>query len=220
MSLAGLSKEQQKVAGLVALAVVVVVVLVVFGIRSSLSSIATDRVELEELTDNITLAEESLSRKGAFTKELGASTATLEEILLQLPPERNYYSWASERIYSIARAAGLDIAAIDETNMHAREDAGAGQNVQMEIYSLRITALGGYENTKQFLRGIERQHPLARFTGIEIGTGPKDDVHEVQIFIQWPFHMGSLARLWDEIDQKKKRVGAHAPPRNPAGERP
>ncbi len=218
MSLAGFLEEHKQPVLVITLTTVVFVLVVVFGIRFSLASIAAARGELEELADKIEMANRALDHRDAFIQELGTSTATLKHFQAQLPPQRSYYSWATEMIYSVARAAGLDISAIDEINAHARAGGEKGQDIPLEIYSLRITAQGGYESARQFLLGIEQKHPLARLTGIEISSGPKPDVHEVQIFVQWPFQMGELARLWDEIDEKKRQVEVQKTPRSAAGE--
>ena len=126
--------------------------------------------------------------------------ADLTEHLANIPPGRNYYSWATEIIYSKARGVRFEIDAIDEISTTAAGYASKKKGtVELESYSLRITAHGGYDNVKRFLQQIALDHPLVRVTGVEISTGSKPDVHDVQLFIEWPFNLGYITEAWKDI---------------------
>jgi hypothetical protein len=210
MSLSDLSKEQKQYVVVGAVAAVLLVFIIV-GIRSGLSSVASAKAELQELREKIGKAERSLSRKQAEADELGASSVTLKDIVAGMPPEKNYYSWATEIIYAVARSAALDVDAIDESNVRPSSDKAGG--IRLETYSLRITAHGGYGSIKRFVHEMDEQHPLVRFSGLEVSAGSDPEEHEVQFHIQWPASLGDLNQDWDALIQKqqaKKRVQSSA----------
>ncbi|VGO20074.1 hypothetical protein [Pontiella sulfatireligans] len=203
MSLADLTKEQKQYALIGLLVAAALIALIGFGIRLSLKSISAAKLELQNLVGKIENADRALAHED-IAQELESSIEALKGFMVKLPPNRNYYSWASEVIYSIAREASLDIDAIDEVGLHNSLDAEEG--IKLESYSLRITARGGYENSKQFLRLVEEQHPFARFTGIEINKGASPEMHEIQLFLQWPFSLGVLEQQWDAIAARKQTL--------------
>jgi len=221
MSLLDLSKEKQQHLILGIIVAIALVILIVFGIKVSLSSISKARVELQDLTGKIKVAETSLSKT---QRDDAAFRETIEELtvhLVNLPPDRNYYSWATEIIYAKARGVHFEIDAVDEISTAATAYASRKKGkVELESYSLRITAHGGYDNVKRFIQQIACDHPLVRVTGIEISKGAKPDVHDVQLFIEWPFNLGYITEAWKYIDVQPPRVDNLAvqpvPPSEPA----
>ncbi len=208
MSLSDMSKEQKQYLLLGALATAILAILVVLGIRFSLSSITVAKSDLKELQEKIEGANRSLARRDTTSRDFGQTVSVLRRYVESAPPERNYYSWATEIIYATAGTAGLEIDSIEEINLPKRESA-AQADLQLESYSLRITAHGGYEGVKCFLVGIEENHPLARVTGIEISTGRTPYAHDIQLFVQWPFNLGEMAKLWDDVARKQVEVARH-----------
>ena len=200
MSLLDLSKEQKQYLVLGAIAVVILIILIVFGVKVSLSSISTSREELQGLTEKIEAADKTVSKNQLAKAELRSTISELEAHLANIPPDRNYYSWATEIIFNEARRVHFDIDAIDEVVIAAPSGNPKAQGeVKLESYSLRINAHGGYENIKSFLNRIADNHPLVRVTGIEISTGSEPDVHNVQLFIEWPFNLGYITEAWKSI---------------------
>ncbi len=206
MSFSDLKKEQKQYLILGVIAVVAVVVLIVFGIKVSLSSISEARLELGDLVGKIDTAEKSLSKTHREEAEFRSTIAELTTHLENIPPERNYYSWATETIYAEAQKADFEIDAINERGITTPDSVSMEQDkVKLESYSLRITAHGRYENVKRFLKGIASNHPLVRVTGIEINTGSEPDVHNVQLFIEWPFNLGYIAEAWKSITPERPK---------------
>lgn len=200
MSLKDLNKEQKQYLILGVIVAIVLAVLIVFGIKISLSSISKAREEVQALTEKIESAEKSVTRNQKDSAEFRSTIDELTGYIATIPPDRNYYSWATETVYSIARLVRFDIDAIDEVSIAAAKKDTANQGtVKLESYSLRIAAHGGYENIKRFLHQIAMDHPLVRVTGVEISTGSQADVHDVQLFIEWPFNMGYIAETWKGI---------------------
>jgi hypothetical protein len=218
MSLLDLSKEQKQYLILGVVAAVILTVLIVFGIKVSLSSISEARLELHGLTEKIESAEKAVSNDHRDDAEFRSTIAELKAHLAKIPPDRNYYSWATEIIYNEARMVHFEIDTIDENTIAAPADDPKEQDVvELESYSLRINAHGGYENVKGFLERIASNHPLVRVTGIEISTGAEPDVHNVQLFIEWPFNLGYIADSWKGITaQPPASVSPATQPAKPA----
>ena len=128
-------------------------------------------------------------------------------ILKNIPPNRNYYSWATEIIYAKARLAGLEIDAVDEqTGARGSFNEEEEDAIKLEPYSLRITARSGFDDLKNFLELIEKDHPLARVTGVDISTGTTPEVHDIQLFIQWPANLRSITDAWESIAAKQQAL--------------
>jgi hypothetical protein len=214
VSFSDLTRNQKQYFALGGIVAAGLVVLVVFGIRLSLSSIRTAKGELEEVSGKIEKAERSLARRSRTEKDLAETSAKLGGLLENLPPERNYFSWATEVIYSAARASELEIDAIDEQTGAAKakpKGKAAGSAIKLESYSLRITARGGFRNVKAFLALLEREQPLACITGVDIGSTSNPEIHDVQIFVQWPFNLGAITDALEAVEARKESLGEVSP---------
>jgi hypothetical protein len=207
MNLSKLNKEQKQYMVLGAIVAAALIVLAVFGIRFSLSSISKARLELVELTGKIDQAEKSVARSEQSNPDFLSSIEKLRECLNDIPPERNYYSWATEIIYRESRLVGFEIDAVDETVVPSPpEQKTEKSGVEMESYALRITAHGGYENIKQFLNRFAVNHPLVRVTGIEISRSADPETHDVQLFIEWPYNLGYITESWESARTFTKKT--------------
>jgi hypothetical protein len=209
-SLTNLTKDQRQYLVLGGVVAIILIVLIVFGVKVSLSSIGEAKLETSDLTSKIEGAERLLDKRDSTKKEFAETSDELRKYLKNIPPERNYYSWATEIIYATARLAELEIDAIDEQTGVSMDDTKGkdGNEIKLEAYSLRITAHGGFNHFKNFLERIEEDQPLVRVTGIDISTGAKFDVHDVQLFIQWPFNLGYITDTWGDIASKQEFLGA------------
>ena len=203
MNLKDLSKEQKQYLILGAVVIVAVVGAIVVGVKFSLSSIGEARVELLDLTGKIERADRSLKNNQRDESALFETISELKVYLEKIPPDQNYYSWATEVIYGNAREASLEIDAINESGTISKGQSKKAKNeVSVESYSLRIIAHGGYESIKQFLLDIRKKHPLVRITGLEISTGSSSEIHDVQLFVQWPFKLDHMVAAWKDIPAK------------------
>lgn len=207
MSFSDLSKEKKQYLALGGIVAVILIVLSVFGIKVSLSSISEAKLELQDLTEKIEKAEKSVALSHREKPEFCSTVEELKLHLSNIPPDRNYYSWATEIIYAEAREINLDIDAIDEINVvSAPEQSSESDKVELESYSLRITAHGGYDCVKQFLKRVADNHPLVRVTGFEISSGREPEIHDVQLFIEWPFNLGYVAKGWKDIGMAQSKA--------------
>jgi len=206
VSFSDLTKSQKQYLVLGGIVAVGLVLLVVFGIRLSLSSIRTAKGELEEVSRKVEKADRSLARRVRTEKELAETSVKLSELLENLPPERNYFSWATEVIYSVARASELEIDAIDEQSGASKVKGKKASAIKLDSYSLRITARGGFLNVKAFLALLEQEQPLARITGADISSGSNPEIHDIQIFVQWPFNLSAITDALESIDARKKSL--------------
>ena len=229
MNLSWLTKDQKQYMVLGAIVAVALIVLAVFGIRFSLSSISKARLELIELTGKIDQAEKSVERSEQSNPDFLSSIEKLQDCLNEIPPERNYYSWATEIIYRESRLVGFEIDAVDEIVVPAPpEEKREKSGVEMESYALRITAHGGYENIKQFLNRFAVNYPLVRVTGIEISKSADPETHDIQLFIEWPYNLGYITGSWEsartftkktapgQVTAEGKKMPTPPPPRTEA----
>jgi hypothetical protein len=204
MSFSNLSKQHKQYLLLGTIVAAALAILIVFGVKVSLSSITEAKQALQELTSKIEAADRSVTRTELNQDEFRETISKLKACLHTIPPDRNYYSWATEVIYDEARSVFFEIDAIDEVVLPGTAGVNAEQDrVEMETYSLRITAHGGYEHVKRFLNRIAENHPLVRVTGVEISSGSQAEVHDVQLFIEWPFNMGNISDSWGSISEKQ-----------------
>lgn len=206
MNFSGLAKQQQYVI-LVGIITVVFIALLILGIKVSLSSVAELKLELDDLSLKIENADDALSRQGRVKAGFAETTHELKMILKNIPPNRNYYSWATEIIYAKARLTGLEIDAVDEqTSAKGSFNEEEEDTIQLEPYSLRITARSGFNDLKSFLELIETDHPLARVIGIDVSTGMTPEIHDIQLFIQWPANLRSITDAWESIAAKQQAL--------------
>ncbi|VGO14951.1 Cytadherence high molecular weight protein 3 [Pontiella desulfatans] len=211
MSLSNLSKQQQQyiVLGLIVLAALGWGIFK--GIEFSLASVADAKLELAELAQRIEQADAMLARGGNIGGEFEASVEDLKSRIDRTPPTQNYYSWATEVIYSCGRSSGLEIDSIEEVKRAKSKDDAEKEGTRFESYALRITAHGSFEKTKDFLRVIEQDHPLAQFSGLEISKGANPDSHDIQLFIQWPFEFTEIVQMWNDVAKKQRAYAIRVP---------
>lgn len=207
MNLKNLTKEQKQYMALGGIVALVLVAGVVFGIKLSLSSIEDAKLELSELEGKIESADLALSKQGRVRAEFAETMGSLKEYLRDAPPNQNYYSWATEAIYATARKTVLEIDAIDEQTQMPNKPAGDDDKpLTLEPYSLRIAVHGGYEDLKGFLELMEKDHPLARVVSVDISTGSGPEIHDMQLVVQWPFNLSTVADAWAGIAVQQEMV--------------
>ncbi|QBG49185.1 hypothetical protein EGM51_17940 [Verrucomicrobia bacterium S94] len=193
-----LTKEQKQYLFLGVLGVAAVGYGLFFGISKVGGSLSDAKSELEALNTKIDRAERELGHRPKALRDFDQTITVLESHLENLPPEENYYSWATEIIYSRGRSAGLLIESVDEVGMDSSAVEKMKDPVYFETYSLRIVAQGSYTATKAFISDIEKNHPLVRFTGIDISRGRDPEKHAVQLSVQWPHRLQRIAALWKD----------------------
>ena len=207
MSLKDLTKEQKQYIVLGVLAFVILIVLLVFGIRFSLSSIGDAKKELGELTDKIQNADRTLGQRNKVSSDFQKSMQMIKQYLDNAPPDRNQYSWATEVVYSAARKVGLEIDTIDEISGPATKTPKKGDIIRFESYALRISSHGSYESVKRFIESIKADYPLVRFSGVDINVSKSPELHNVQMWMQWPLNLGFIAEQWKSVEAKQRELG-------------
>jgi hypothetical protein len=217
MNLSNLTKEQKQYIILGAIVVVSLGAGLIFGVGKLTSSMSADKAELEDLSSKVERAERTLSGYGKIKTSFEQTILELEEHLDNVPPDQNYYSWATEIIYTKGRSVGLEIESVDEIGMSGGQKTDPSSPVYFEVYSLRVTARGGYQQVEDFLNTIEEHYPLVRFSGLEISRGQLPEVHNVQLFVQWPFKLNRIAKLWEgESIGQQTKVAKNVPAIEPA----
>lgn len=202
MSLSELTKEQKQYIVLGIFVGAALIVLMVFVVKISFSSITTAKVELDDVASKIARAESTLKDREQVTIDFAATKRMLSEHIAATPPMKNYYSWATEIIYSRAREANLEVDAVDELESASRPPI-KDDEVVLEVYTLRISAQGSYEAISRFLGRLEQDQELMRISGVDIRTGKTPESHIAQVFAQWPFNLGVLEGGWEKVDSQK-----------------
>lgn len=200
MDLSNLSKEQKQYIALGAIGAAALCYGIFIGVNTVAGRLSEAKNELTDLTEKVNRAERELARRGKTHKEFLSTIAELEQQLEYLPPEVNYYSWATEIVYSKGRSAGLEVESVVEAAAQGPKAAvlAKGSPVYFETYSLRVTGFGGFEEVKRFLNDVTKSHPLVRFTGIEISNTQEPERHNVQLTLQWPFRLNRITELWQD----------------------
>jgi hypothetical protein len=211
MNFSKLGKQQKQYIVLGALCTAGILVGGVMGIRFSLSSVSKAKEELAALTDKIERAESTLSRGKNAGEEFVRTLGILETQLSNMPPDKNYYSWATEAVYGVARNSGFEIDSVDEFNLASTKEDAAKDGLRFRSYSIRIMAHGSYANARNFLATIEEQHPMARLSGLEISAGANPDAHDVQLYVQWPFDFSELLLVWEGVQRNQRAVAVNIP---------
>ena len=207
-----LTKDKKQYIVLASVVGVVVVALLYFGIHTETSSMSKTKEELEELTKKIEKSDQTLEKRSLICEDYEKSISQLKLHIKNMPPKKNYYSWATEIVYETARSTALEVDGVDEANAARPKttEESAGEEISLESYELRIIAHGGYEDVKEFLLELKRRQPLVRYTGIEINKGQKLDVHDIQLSVEWPFNLSDLSATWERIEKKREDAGIHS----------
>ncbi|MDZ8119390.1 hypothetical protein [Pontiella agarivorans] len=191
-----LSKEQKQYLLLGIFGIAAVGYGLFIGLSKVGGSLSDTKNELEDLNAKIDRTERELGQRSKTLRDFEQTITVLESHLDNLPPEENYYAWATEIIYSKGRSAGLQVESVDEVVTDSSTAKNMKDPVYFETYSLRILARGDYAATKAFINDIEKNHPLVRFTGIDISRGRDPEKHAVQLSVQWPHKLQRIADLW------------------------
>jgi hypothetical protein len=204
MNMTNLSKEKKQYLILGAIGVLALVIITIFGLKFSLSSVGEAKTELADLKGKIESAERFLAKREQTRQAFSETSDELKSLIKSNPPLRNYYSWATEIIYAQARTAGLEVDAIDEQTGVSRTGLKDEDEITLEVYALRISAQGGYEQVKTFLNQVEHDYPLVRVTGIDLSTGASKDIHNVELFVEWPFNLSEITKSWESVLQRQQ----------------
>ena len=206
MDLKNLTKDQKQSIGVIGVGLIILIVLVGIGFKVGFSSIPAAQLELDEMNKKVSQAENLLRGSEKSQLDLAKIGHELGSILGSLPPERNYYSWATEIIYDVARLVHLDVDAIDEQSNAVFHSKKSDKNaIHLESYSLRVTAHGGYEGIKSFLKEIEKNQPLARISGVNIRATQNPEMHDVILFVHWPIGLDSIAESQERVLSAQKK---------------
>jgi hypothetical protein len=204
MNLSEMTKAQKQYIVLGVLVGAGVIALSVFGIKQSLTAISEKRTQLEAVSEQLAKADRALSGYHEVNRKYEDTVQRLRAYEQYMPPDRNYYSWATEIIYGHGKVVGLEVDAVDEiTDTAIKRPDGV---VALESYSLRIAAQGSFEEILEFARRLKKDQPLLRITGLDISLSKDPEVQIAQIFVQWPFGIETLSKGWEEAEQVRRQI--------------
>jgi len=196
MDFSNLSKQQKDRLVLMVMGGVLFLAGIGYGVKSGFS--ISTRVEDENkiLEKKIIRAEGVGGKQRRLLKKAQEISAELKIYATEAPPEKNYYSWASELLYALAKKVSFKIDRIEKQGSTSVVMKGKGKKSQKDALkistSLKIVAHGEYETCLNFLKMMEKEYPLARVVSIEINLGENIEIHNVDIVIQWPSNLAYL----------------------------
>lgn len=184
MDLKNLSKQQQYLilGALGAAAVLYGLFLLVAGVvRADKAS----REELAELTRKIEQAETAMRTDSKLRSDIVSVGAALDEKLGLMPEYGNEYIWATERVYDLIRDTGVSLKSVDKL---AAPPLKSKAEASLGFYGVRLSAVGSYNELRNFLAKIETENPLISVGTLEISATqtPTDGQHRLRIDLYWP----------------------------------
>ena len=190
MDLSNLSKQQKDRLLLMVMGGVLLVGGIGYGLKSAFAISASVESKNEILESKISRAERMVRMQNRLLKDTQEISAELKTYIKEAPPEKNYYSWASELLYALAKKTAFKIDRIEKQGESAKSKA----DVLKISSSLKIVAQGEYETCLNFLKTMEKEYPLVRVVSININSGRNVEIHNVNIVIQWPSNLAYLLR--------------------------
>jgi len=190
MDLSNLSKQQKDRLLLMVMGGVLLVGGIGYGLKSVFAISASVESKNEILESKISRAERMVRMQNRLRKDSQEISAELKTYIKEAPPEKNYYSWASELLYALAKKTAFKIDRIEKQGESAKSKA----DVLKISSSLKIVAQGEYETCLNFLKMMEKEYPLVRVVSININSGRNVEIHNVNIVIQWPSNLAYLLR--------------------------
>lgn len=145
--------------------------------------------ELEDLQGQIQKAEVAMEGESKLRAEYAVSTTQIKASLEKnIVPTENPLSWATEKIYKLARDAGVDIQSVGEmgSSSPAWENLVKGDRV-FKPYGVRIVAQASYAQLTELIRKLEESNPYLCVTGIMITSQDQNvNKHMINLVVEWP----------------------------------
>lgn len=188
MDFGTMSKRQQQYVVLGALGVVGLLYglyLIIFGV---MRLDKTSRTQLEDLTAKIEQAEQALHNESKLRESVANVGGRLDELLRLMPEYENEFIWATERVYEWMRETDIELSSVDPLPSPALGAAGSGSKRWLGSYAVRISATGGYNQLRRFLKKVELGNPLVSVQRLEIGATRSASFggHQLRVDLSWP----------------------------------
>ena len=190
MDFSNLSKEQRDRLILMVMGGVLLIGGIGYGLKSIFTISSRVEKENEVLEEKISRAERMIGRQKRLLENTKEISAELQAYVREAPPEKSYYSWASELLYALAKKTAFKIDRIEKQG----EQTESKSNALKISLSFKIVAQGEYETCLNFLKMMEKEYPLVRVVSIDINSGANKEIHNVNIVIQWPSNLAYLLR--------------------------
>ena len=190
MKFSELTKEQKQYIMLGAIAAVFAAYCVVnFGVTPLWSAWKTARADYEDLAAKLEDADRLMGSRDTIRENLDISQEAMNRALQEYIPElENPLSWATEKIYNLARTIGLDVQSVSETGTSvALQLQGEKKERTFGTYAVRIVVDCSYEETKQLVESLESSNPYLCVSGIKVDAKPSSpEIHSVNLTVEWP----------------------------------
>lgn len=206
MKFSELTKEQKQYVMLGAIAAVFAAYCVVnFGVTPLWAAWKTARADYEDLTAKLADADRLMGSQDTIRENLEVSTEAMTRALHEYIPEmENPLSWATEKIYTLAREIGLDVQSVSETGTSVTlQLQGEKRERTFGAYAVRIVVDCSYKETRRFVELLESSNPYLCVSGIKVDAKPNSpEVHAVNLMVEWPIWIdtGLAVKILNEED--------------------
>ena len=191
MNWAELTKEQKQMAVLAGVVgVTVLAALFQFVLKPALTNADEAREALVKLRADIVKADGELKKEHRLVMETTELKTRIDRATReQIPPYGNSLAWATERLYTVARAVGVNIASLSgggATWGGSSDPAQKGSRAFVS-FSAQITLQCSYVELRSFLQALEQDNPLACATSVALeGREQTPAKHRVNLTVEWP----------------------------------
>ncbi len=191
MNWAELTKEQKQMAVLAGvIGITVLVALYLFVLKPVLANADTAREQLVRLRADIAKADSALKKEHRFVWETAELKDRIDHATRKyIPPYGNSLAWATERLYAVARAVGVNIESLSGNSAvwgGSSDPAQKGRRAFVS-FSAQVALQCSYAELQGFLQALEQDNPLACATGVTLEGREQDPVkHHVNLAVEWP----------------------------------
>ena len=211
MNWANLTKEQKQLRVLAVTAgLIVVAALVQFVVRPALDRAERTKADLDQVRASLDKANAAFKRELAMTQESMERKQSLERAVREyVPAYGNTLSWATERLYTLARQVGVSIESMAGGGAlwGGAPDASQPGGRAFIPFSALVALQCSYADLLRFLQALEQDNPYVCVTSLVIeGREQMPEKHRVTLTLEWPSWARSPAPAGSSAQPKAGRV--------------
>ena len=186
-----LTKEQKQMALLVGIvSTTLLATLFQFVIKPAFANAGQAREELVKLRADIAQADTAFKKEHLLVAESAEMKKSMDRAIREyIPSYGNTLSWATERLYTLARTVGVSIESMAGGGVTwggAPDPAQKGGRAFVS-FSAQLMLQCSYAELLRFLQAVERDNPLVCPTSLAIeGREQTPEKHRVNLTLEWP----------------------------------
>ena len=209
-------KERNKVLALVGIGAAAVLYVLFQVISGTVRSRAKAAAAIDELEDNLKVANRGIEEAKRDRVKNDKFLATLQEksnrYFLHPGLGMNYLLGVTATLEHLAEEAGVQIQSITERGLTRVPNPEMPQ--LLKVYSVGVYLLCGYDDALRLVAGIEAGNPLACVSDLDItGNGSRDpENHSVRFDVQWlTWGDDSVRTRVETFEPQVSNVGENTP---------